>query len=330
MSKLNKFIGFLPPIFVILISAAAFVPGILQSDVTEIVERTNVELENARTTYDFMVEQANFVFEYDSDIYNQMWDKLQANKELEVEWMTLGSNATLLQNHTFANLMMMNFGVANVLADQTFSFSIDTDLHNNPTQESYEIGVSSTGQAFEIQRVDWISHPIFLRTTLGDFITETYAEWYSGGEGGAFFQNSTMDFLLDHYSDDLDSTFHFLFANDTIFTLDRRCNLYFLTQIPLFTQIEYINSLINVVKDAETLVADYSTIISVTTVATLLATAMAGRMEERKINHKVSLMRADLKNDENLIVGEVDKFSLLILTLALLIALGALIFILWI
>ncbi|MHA1155252.1 MAG: hypothetical protein ACTSQK_04010 [Candidatus Heimdallarchaeota archaeon] len=66
------------------------------------------------------------------------------------------------------------------------------------------------------------------------------------------------------------------------------------------------------------------------TVATLLAAAMAGRLEERKISHKVSVLRSDLKNDESLIIGEVDKFSLLMITAALIIAVSALIFILWV
>ena len=231
MSKLNKFIGFLPPIFVILVSAAAFVPGFLVSDVKENVEIAQGDLEDAQIDYDYFVGQANFVFEYDSNIYSQMWQKLQECKELEVEWTTLGSNATDLQNSTYAALMLTNLGVVNILAQQTFSFYIDTDLSLDPTQETYDIGESSTGSPYAFDRSDWEAHPVLLRTTLGEFLNETYREWYA--ESG-FFQNSTMDYLETYYAEDLNSPFIFLYAEDTLFTLDRRSNLYLLTQIPIF------------------------------------------------------------------------------------------------
>jgi len=221
----------------------------------------------------------------------------------------------------------MHLSNVNVLADQTFSFYIDTDFSNNPEQLIYEIGESSTNDVYAINRSDWIEHPIFLRTTLVDFLVDTYSEWYSE-PGISFFTNPTMEFLQTNYSDELNVEFHFLIAEDTIYTLDRRTNIFIITQIPLFIQNGKIANFVFKIGDAQTVVNNYQTIISVMTVATLLAAAMAGRLEERKISHKVSVLRADFKNDENLIIGQVDKFGLLVITAALILAVSALLFIL--
>lgn len=73
LSKLNKLIDYLPAIFVVLISTAAFVPGFLQSGASETLETDQKLLEDLQNSYDFMIDQARYIFEYDSSIYTLMW-----------------------------------------------------------------------------------------------------------------------------------------------------------------------------------------------------------------------------------------------------------------
>ncbi len=132
--------------------------------------------------------------------------------------------------------------------------------------------------------------------------------------------------LEANYSSFLSQNFGFMVAEDTVFTLDGRTNLYNLTQEPLSYFQYQMSEAYGNIWEGERAVSRLQSIVSIMTIATLLATAISGRLGERKTSHQVSKIRSDLKDDESIIISEVDIFSIVLLALAILIAIGGILY----
>ncbi len=97
-------------------------------------------------------------------------------------------------------------------------------------------------------------------------------------------------------------------------------NAGYLLQIPF--QNEVVLQLENADKaNTYQSIADQITIgVSVTTIATVLSTAMASRLESKKSDHDISVLRADIIKDPSIIKPSKDKLAIIGLTSALVIA----------
>lgn len=329
MSFIKKIIGYIPIVLVMLISIAAFVPSFFSDNLSDALEDDNERLNELQLTYNWMSIQADNIYKYDSNIYTLMWEELDACKEIDTEWITLGSNATLLQNLTFVNKIFMHLGRVSVLADQTYSFAIHTFFNLSPTEERFIFGVSSTNIPYSIERTKWEEKPVYLQTTQQDFLMNIYSEWYTE-PGNYFFFNDTMQFLINNYAADITTQLNFLWADDTLYTLDQRTNIYNLTHTPLLILEREIEDVKFRILDGEALTGNYQTVVSIMTVATLLATAISGRLEERKITHQLSKLRADIQDKPDIVIPEIDRFSIILLAIAVAIAITGLILVYWV
>jgi hypothetical protein len=321
---IKKIAGYIPITLIMLISAAAFVPSFITNDITKELDKDYELLNDLQIGYDWITIQAENVYMFDSNVYSKMWDELAACQEIDTEWITLGSNATELQNQTFANKIFMHLGRISALAGQTYSFAIHTFFDLNNESNIYLFGKSSTNVPFVIERAFWEINPVYLQTTTRDFLNNIYPEWYAE-PGTGFFFNETMDYLEANYEADLDSQINFLWAEDTPYTLDTRTNIYNLTHAPLIVLEQSIEELKFRIWDNEDLIANYQTVVSIMTVATLLATAISGRLEERRITHQLSKIRSEIQNDPEVVIPEIDRFSIGLLGIAVLVAILGLI-----
>lgn len=312
----KNIITYVPVVIVMLISVSALVPGILHSGLSDEVEQAKDDLNDLQVSYDYFVELARYVFEYDSNLYGMIWHEFAEAKRLDIELSTLGANATELQNLTYVSLMVDHLMNAHIMADQTYSFQIHIAFTLEPEKEIFHLGRSSTGYFFEIAREDWAANPTYIMTTFETFITTIYDQLYTSSTGGFFFEQ-TMQILENNFSEILSQPFGLLYADDTLYTLDQRSHLFNLTQTEVFKLEADIDNTVFVVQDGEYQLSRYQLSVSVLTVATIMSTAIAGRLEERKISSHISRIRADVKDDESLLISSVDAFSLILLFIAL-------------
>ncbi|NHJ04636.1 MAG: hypothetical protein EAX90_07425 [Candidatus Heimdallarchaeota archaeon] len=315
MAKKN-IVQYVPVIIVMLISVAALVPGILQNNLSEQVEDDTETLNNKQDSYEYFSDVARYVFQFDSDLYSMIWQELAEAKRLDIELTALGENATALENRTIVSIIVDHLMNAYIMADQTYSFGIHMTFTGDPTRETFHLGVSSTGDFLDITREAWETRPTYLLVTFEDFLTTIYGEWY-GVPGQNFFMNHTMQLIYEDFSDMLANPFGLLYAANNLYSLDPGSNLYNLTHTPVFEMEGQIAQLRFIVQEGENIINNYKMAVSILTIATIMSTAIAGRLEERKIAHQISKVRADFKDDESIIVSSVDKFSLTLLLIAL-------------
>ena len=229
----KKIITYVPVVIVMLISVAALVPGVLQNGVSERLDSNRELLTDLQDSFEYLSGIAQYVFQFDSNLYGSIWEQFAEAKRLDIELTTLGANATALQNMTYANLMIDHLMNAHIMADQTYSFHVYVTFTSEPTRTEFHLGISSSGYALDITREDYEENPTYLMTTVEDFLTNIYSEWYAE-PGQEFFLEHTMEILRANFSDVLAQPYGVMYAEDTLYTLDPRCNMYNLTYSPIF------------------------------------------------------------------------------------------------
>ncbi|MFW9924867.1 MAG: hypothetical protein ACFFDW_16435 [Candidatus Thorarchaeota archaeon] len=317
--KRIKIINYAPAIIVMMISAAALVPGFLQDNVSSEADSNDNELNEKIIDYDYFTEIQLRVFEHDSNLYEKMWDEISYAYSQDLQLSILGSAATATENITYVKLIINALFNAHLISLQTYSFIMDREFTIDPLRDNFYFGSSSTGAQYTVDRTAWSEKPTYLHTTLGDFIEDYFIDWY-GIENTTMFSPHTMQVLYANFSDELTYQYGFLHAPRIHYILNPGCNFYNITQLPLFELENDILELREQLQYYQGLESDYQMAVSVMTIATLLATVMSGRLDERKVSYKVSVIRSDIKSDDSLIIKEVDAFSLSILIVALLMA----------
>ncbi|NHJ84429.1 MAG: hypothetical protein FK734_03150 [Asgard group archaeon] len=329
MTKKSKILGILPALSILLISTCAFVPSFLVSGLNDRLDNRTQDLSNNQMAYNWVTDEARYIFNHDSSLYTMAWQQINEAQRLDLEFSNLvyANQTDELTNMTYGAMILSHLNSISIMMDQTISFAIH--MHFNATENAFfEFGVSPSGYLYGVPRIAWEQKPVYIKTTVDHFIKVLFGDWYSN-PGEKLFSQITMDLLETNFTVDLQSPFSFLFAIDTVYTLDTASNLYNLTQTQLLDLQAEIEYLVFQINDLDTIIGNMQMIISIMTVATLLATAVSGRLEERKLAHKISLIRSDIKEDESIIVSEVDKFSVIILIFAVVIALAGLLYAFW-
>lgn len=322
MSK--KIISYIPVLAVVFISLCAFVPSFFMEDISEEISRLENELSELETSYQWMTEKARYVFSFDSDLYTLCYQKYDEIHNLEHEFLHYSSNYTELVNRTYLLSMLRYLEECDVIAQQSYSSYIQSHFELGNTHP-FVLGRTASGRVYGIRKEYWEGHPVFLETTLEDFLTVYFEEF----NDNPFFTDDVMDLLYEYYPQELQIDYRIFYAADTPYTLDENTNLYNLTYQPLVDLAEEIIFVKNDLAGVNLHSDNLERSVTVMTIATLMSTALAARLEERRILHDFSKVRADMNDDPSLIVPEIDKFSLMFLGVAALIAIAGLILTFW-
>ncbi|MBD3189180.1 MAG: hypothetical protein GF308_00975 [Candidatus Heimdallarchaeota archaeon] len=322
MSK--KIISYIPVLAVVFISLCAFVPSFFIEDINEEVSYVEKGLSELEASYQWITEKARYVFSFDSELYTLCFQKYDEIHYLEHELLHYSSNYTELVNRTYLLSMLRYLDECNVIARQSYSSYIQSYFETGHT-EPFTLGRTASGRVYGIRRENWETHQVFLDITLEDFLTVYYEEM----NDRPFFTTEIMDLLYEYFPQELQVDYHVFYAVDTPYTLDENTNLYNLTYQPLVDLADEIiitrNDLAGLNSHSEKIERS----VTIMTIATLMSTALAARLEERRILHDFSKVRADMNDDPSLIVPEIDRFSLMFLGLAALIAIVGLILTFW-
>ena len=326
MSKKGKFLTYFPTIAILIVSLAAFIPGIIASEFKTDLEVNKSQLVELQDTYNWMGDEAQYIFSHDSNLYGLAWQEIQEAKILDIEYSFLvaANQTSALVNITYMNKIINHLQTAAIITMQTISNDIWNNFNTNPLN-SYNVGYSSSGFAYIIEADVYFAKPLYINTTVDDFVNNIYGMFYTE-PGQKLFFNDTMTLLETEYSDFLDDNFAWLEAPGEVFSLTKDCNLYNVTQDSVIHLGDYIIETYDEIRFADDMVNSLETVVSIMTVATLLASAMASRLADRKVYHQISIIRSDIKDDKDQIIKEVDTFSVVILILAIILALAGLVF----
>lgn len=326
MSKKGKFITYFPTIAILIVSLCAFIPGIIASEFKTDLEANKQQLTEYRDSFDWMLDEAQYIFSHDSNLYGLAWQEIQEAKLLDVEYsfLVIENETSALVNITYMNKIINHLQAADIIIQQTISNEIWNHFNSNP-MDVYHIGFSPSGFEYIIAPELYFTNPLFMNTTIDNFISTIFGLFYTE-PGVNFFFNDTLNLLQTEYSDFLDDGFGWLNAPGDVYSLSKGTNLYNVTQNPVIHLGDLIIKTNTEVTLADDMVNKLQTVVSIMTVATLLATAISSRLADRKVHHQVSVIRSDIKEDEKLIIKEVDMFSVVILILAIILAICGLIF----
>lgn len=293
-----------PFVIIILVSFFAFAAGYTQNI---FVEKADAFSETAgEHEYNAMrIEQRlRTISNNDATQMFKVGEKSYELVFLAIEYTTVESTLTEIEKEIyrldFAKILMeRSFAVYS-----TTTYSIHKEFTETSNQEYIITEESSHGFDYIIERDDWQTYtPLFLVTR------------------NTLFTQLGLYPTLQTITDDLD--FYIQFdkpdGGGSFWQFDFS-NAGYLLQIPF--QNEVVLQLENTDKaNTYQSIADQITIgVSVTTIATVLSTAMASRLESKKSDHEISVLRADIIKDPSVIKTEKDKLAIIGLTSALVIA----------
>ncbi|MHA1188114.1 MAG: hypothetical protein ACTSSK_14800, partial [Candidatus Heimdallarchaeota archaeon] len=286
MSKKGKFITYFPIIAILIVSLAAFIPGIIASEFKTDLETNRSQLVDLQDSFNWMGDEAQYIFSHDSNLYGLAWQEIQEAKILDIEYSFLvaENQTSALVNITYMNKIINHIQTAAIITMQTISHDIWNNFNANPTG-SYHVGSSSSGYEYKIEADVYFARPLYINTTIDDFINNIFGMFYTE-PGQKLFFNDTMTLLETEYADFLDDNFGWLEAPDEVFSLTKGCNLYNVTQDPVIHLGDYIIETYDMILFADDMVNSLETVVSIMTVATLLASAMASRLADRKVYHQ--------------------------------------------
>ncbi|MHA1365620.1 MAG: hypothetical protein ACTSP5_04315, partial [Candidatus Heimdallarchaeota archaeon] len=105
MSKKGKFITYFPIIAILIVSLAAFIPGIIASEFKTDLETNRSQLVDLQDSFNWMGDEAQYIFSHDSNLYGLAWQEIQEAKILDIEYSFLvaENQTSALVNITYMN-----------------------------------------------------------------------------------------------------------------------------------------------------------------------------------------------------------------------------------
>ncbi len=268
ISKRSKFIKYFPIIAIIIVSGCAFIPGAMGNTISDDLEIEKDALEDWRLTYEWASNEARYIFDHDSDLFRLAWQELEAARLLDVEFNILAfaeNETNTVVNETYMHLIMNHVNAAYIISDQSYSFAIHTFFTDNPDESSFILGETPSGIPYTISRFNWESKPIYYYSTVEVFLTIILSDWFNTPDY-SYFLEQTMIQLRTNYSSFLSQNLRFMYAPDTIYTLDGRTNLYNLTQEPLLYFQDQMREAYENIWEGERAVSRLQSIVSIMTI----------------------------------------------------------------
>ncbi|MHA1167875.1 MAG: hypothetical protein ACTSRU_08650 [Candidatus Hodarchaeales archaeon] len=189
---------------------------------------------------------------------------------------------------------------ANNFIRTTVAGIIHEFFENNPLLDSYNISTRERDRYdYSITRDLWETYTPMYTVPMNSYLL-------SLGLGGIM-------------SDITELTDDFLGVDFEFYSLDWD-NIYVLYREPLWDELELVDSSLSLAAGYEALAGKITMGVAVTTVSTVLATSMASRIENKKTEKSLSLIRFDILQEPDLIESGTDRLAYLGLILALIIA----------
>ncbi len=293
-----KIIRYIPIIAILIVSVSAFFAGFMQNDYSVEADSLRKQRDDLQYQISRMEAKANSI--YIHDIQNNdlgityLFDAIMLDNQLSIV------NDTLLPEQRDEYLTQIAWNLRWYSFTQTTLEEVKMFFHFQNTTSDYIIASKEIdGYEYNISK------------NLFDSIQPAK-------------NTSAFDFYGDYYS--YDSIILIGHAPKFIVQWADTGDSRWILRIPIDNLQAEVNSLSGQITDYEKQSESIGLWVSLTTVAAILSAAMANRVNEKKTDHDLSVIRADITDQKTRIVPETDLISIPILLLAaLLSSLGVLI-----
>lgn len=206
---------------------------------------------------------------------------------------------TLEEETNYALDFMFALMDANSMIRTTFAGVVHSDFTNNANKQTYDIATESKeGFDYKIERDSWELYTPMYTVSKTQFFTEL-------GLGDISEDVADIDWL----------------PNDYLFYKLDWDNVYSLYRVPLWDEVDLKQYYSQLAEEYESKSFQLAIGVSITTISTILASSMASRLDDRKIDYGLVSIRSNLgENSEDIKHEPSDFFALLGLILALVIA----------
>ncbi|MFX1512201.1 MAG: hypothetical protein ACFFCQ_06415 [Promethearchaeota archaeon] len=293
----------MPVVLIIVVSIFAAISAFIQSEFTSRAEDARKDADKFQWIAERIEDRARNILDGDGRMYLDALDSYQEGAFLALKYSMFRSNLTEDEktSYQFEFYQAMASGASDV---RSLSVGIiHKAFTEDPTLDVYQIATQEKdGYNYSISRADWEIYTPIYNVSKDVFLSGL-------GLGGMLTQiTDLLDFLDDVEGEE------FLFWEADF------DNIYSLIRGPLWVVVDEQRESEDDADRFETLVEQITIGVGITTLATVLASAMASRIDDKKSDREFSIIQSELKHDPFLITSGRDIFAYIGLILAVLIS----------
>jgi len=298
--------NFLPAVIILFVSGSAFLAGFLQSEYAEDAETLR---QDAIYHQELSNEMKNTFLRLNGDEFRE-YDKAVAYQvqavNLIIDFLNIASQLTPEETQSYLDRIAYNYWQMEWALESTWSFLIFYHFEIDEFDESYVLDVYlDLNYTFWLTKEMYFSYtrPITILTA-EEFLTENLVE--TGIVSSE--EESIIPLIINNsFMPEILVSIEFDTLTDIV------TNQAFKEKVLASEKAKQANT-------TEQLANRITVGVSITTVASILAAAMSNRLENRQRDEHLSKIRADILEDETLIVSGRDLLSVLVLILSAIIA----------
>ncbi|MFX0092552.1 MAG: hypothetical protein ACFFBD_12380 [Candidatus Hodarchaeota archaeon] len=323
--KENILENLLPVVIILIISCAGFMAGIIQNYQSGKADTLLDEQQRHERNADLMTSLARDLIEKDSNVIREI-EKIifEDMEQLILEWMWITDHSALppefiqASNFTLLTEMRLKLESINAKVRETLLFHLYNHFVIETRSSNFTIAERIVdGFDYNITKEYWDQTARGIKEEIGIDISDILHEETSGEVinqtifGGEFHNVSKLNQIEAH-------------TPEKVFVVEYPPLIHWILMGIIVE--ERVKAEMYEIQASDTMgsAEGLAIAVSVTTVAVVLSTAMSGRIERRRTARLISLIRADLKEDESLVLPALDIIAIIILVLASIIAISAL------